>query len=349
MDQRMATMTVSAERVRLFLEGFIANGHDPASLLKQHGFNPLLLTNPGIRSSVLKFVKLTDTVKRFLQDETFGVLSRPQKVGTYPWIARACISANTIGESLEMWSNGLDFADNAMRSSSHFEGGVGVLSIQFNRRKGVSSDYVMASAFWLAHRFHCWLSNEFLPIIRVEFRHSEPSYVEDYRYIFGGAPVIFNASRNAICFGQSNLELPNVRSLRDFEEISNDFYLYLIGLAPQGVSTSVKVRLWLETRYRNWASDAGMETLASNWLLSTQTLRRRLANEGTTFKAIKEEVRRDLAIAMIEQQRDSVEEIAFKLGYSEASPFIRAFGKWTGMTPLVYRKLHASAREIAPD
>lgn len=335
----MVTMTVSAERVRLFLEGFIADGHDPVPVLKQHGLNPLLLTNPGIRSSYLKFVRLSETVKQFLQDETFSVLSRPQRVGTYPWIAQSCMSAKTIGRSVQMWSRGLDFADNAMKSSSDFEAGVGVLAVDFDRRKGLSSDFVIASTFWIAHRFHCWLSNEFLPIIRLEFQHQEPSYAEDYKYMFSGAPVVFGAKQNAIFFGQSNLQLSNLRTERDFEDISQDFYLRLIELSPHGVSASVRVRLWLEGQMRNGRSDTGIDCIASEWQVSAQTLRRRLAREGTTFKSLKEEVRRDMAIAMIEQGRESVESIAFNLGYSEASPFIRAFGKWTGMTPLAYKKL----------
>jgi AraC-like DNA-binding protein len=69
-----------------------------------------------------------------------------------------------------------------------------------------------------------------------------------------------------------------------------------------------------------------------------QTLRRRLAAEGTTFKDIKNQVRRDTALHFLGKQGLSIEEISHRAGFSESSAFIRAFKGWTGVTPYTYRK-----------
>jgi AraC-like DNA-binding protein len=69
-----------------------------------------------------------------------------------------------------------------------------------------------------------------------------------------------------------------------------------------------------------------------------QTLRRRLSGEGTTFKDIKNQVRRDTALHFLGKQGLSIEEIAHRAGFSESSAFIRAFKGWTGVTPYSYRK-----------
>ena len=69
-----------------------------------------------------------------------------------------------------------------------------------------------------------------------------------------------------------------------------------------------------------------------------QTLRRRLSTEGTTFKDIKNQVRRDTALHFLGKQGLSIEEIAHRAGFSESSAFIRAFKGWTGVTPYTYRK-----------
>ena len=69
-----------------------------------------------------------------------------------------------------------------------------------------------------------------------------------------------------------------------------------------------------------------------------QTLRRRLAAEGTTFKDIKNQVRRDTALHFLGKQGLSIEEISHRAGFSESSAFIRAFKAWTGVTPYTYRK-----------
>ena len=53
---------------------------------------------------------------------------------------------------------------------------------------------------------------------------------------------------------------------------------------------------------------------------------------------LQDDTRRDMAILFINRNEQSMEEIAFRLGFSEASTFIRAFKKWTVLTPLAYRK-----------
>jgi AraC-like DNA-binding protein len=78
-----------------------------------------------------------------------------------------------------------------------------------------------------------------------------------------------------------------------------------------------------------------------------QAIRRVLKKECTSFQDIKMEIRRDLAINLINNQQHSVEQISEKLGFSEQSSFFRAFKNWTGLTPLAYRKL--GVRQILND
>ena len=70
---------------------------------------------------------------------------------------------------------------------------------------------------------------------------------------------------------------------------------------------------------------------------SERTLRRRLADEGTSYRALLAEVRLTLA----EDAGDgalSVEDVALRLGYAEATPFIAAFRRWTGTTPARWQR-----------
>jgi AraC-like DNA-binding protein len=72
--------------------------------------------------------------------------------------------------------------------------------------------------------------------------------------------------------------------------------------------------------------------------LSARSLHRRLADEGTSFRAIKDSVRREEAVKRLEKTRESIAGIAAALGYSEPSAFFRAFVGWTGASPTQYRK-----------
>ena len=72
--------------------------------------------------------------------------------------------------------------------------------------------------------------------------------------------------------------------------------------------------------------------------LQPQTLGRQLRQEGNHFSTIKAQVRRDLAIYLLNETTLSIEEIAYRVSYTEPSAFIRAFKTWTGFTPLGFRK-----------
>ena len=80
------------------------------------------------------------------------------------------------------------------------------------------------------------------------------------------------------------------------------------------------------------------EHIADALGLGTQTLRRRLAQEGCDYRQIKHELLRDLAIELLAEPDLDIKQIAYQLGFSEPSAFIRSFKKWTGSSPGEYRR-----------
>ncbi len=74
--------------------------------------------------------------------------------------------------------------------------------------------------------------------------------------------------------------------------------------------------------------------------MSTRTLKRKLAEHDTTFSALRDDQRRQRALLLLDNRDLSIGEVATRLGYSELPNFTRAFRKWTGMTPVGYRKQH---------
>lgn len=72
--------------------------------------------------------------------------------------------------------------------------------------------------------------------------------------------------------------------------------------------------------------------------VSTRTLQRRLAAEGTSFQEVVDDVRRDMAERLLTDASLAVAEISYLLGFSEPSAFHRAFRRWAGVTPIEFRK-----------
>jgi len=98
----------------------------------------------------------------------------------------------------------------------------------------------------------------------------------------------------------------------------------------------------LPSRIRTLLSEAAgsrsLEDVAKQLHISPRTIKRKLAERGTTFSEIRDDLRRQRALLLLDNRELSIGDVAARLGYSELPNFTRAFRKWTGKTPLAYRE-----------
>jgi AraC-like DNA-binding protein len=83
--------------------------------------------------------------------------------------------------------------------------------------------------------------------------------------------------------------------------------------------------------------EPSQEDVAELLNMSARTLQRKLGDGGTTYKEILDETRRVLALAYLSAPRHSVSDVTYLLGFSAGSSFTRAFRRWTGQSPSVWR------------
>ena len=81
-----------------------------------------------------------------------------------------------------------------------------------------------------------------------------------------------------------------------------------------------------------------LQEVAERLHMTTPTLHRRLQDEDTSFRQLKEELRRDTAIRYLGQEELTTSQLAEIMGFSDSSTFHRAFKKWTGLTPQEFRR-----------
>ncbi|MCP2287699.1 AraC-type DNA-binding protein [Nocardia amikacinitolerans] len=99
-----------------------------------------------------------------------------------------------------------------------------------------------------------------------------------------------------------------------------------------GVAGSVRDEL-----IRDPAAIPDLPRVAAALLLSSRTLSRRLNAEGTSFRALVDEVRRARSEQLLGHTRLTTEQVASRLGYAESASFIRAFRRWNGCPPQEFR------------
>ncbi|MBT2622275.1 AraC family transcriptional regulator [Chryseobacterium sp. ISL-6] len=109
-----------------------------------------------------------------------------------------------------------------------------------------------------------------------------------------------------------------------------------------------KDRVYNYIRANSYLKMITLEDLAGNFNLSTRTLQRKLKIEEINFQQLADEARKNLALMYLKNDSFQVTEISIMLGYNELSAFIRAFKRWTGMSPAHYQKtLRQSLKEVS--
>jgi len=169
---------------------------------------------------------------------------------------------------------------------------------------------------------------------QARFAHPAPPHAPAYeRHL--GCPCVFDAERHALRFSADTL----ARRARQANPIATALLragceTELAELAHrQGYGGSVARAL-----ARLGDPGASMKAVASLLGLGDRTLRRRLAEEGTTFSAIAGEVQRRIATRQLDCAQVRIEDVAANSGYSDAANFRRAFIRWTNMSPAQYRR-----------
>ncbi|UOX85755.1 AraC family transcriptional regulator [Amycolatopsis sp. FBCC-B4732] len=188
---------------------------------------------------------------------------------------------------------------------------------------------------------------DLLPEIALDdlsFRHEQPGVPDAYLTTFGLRPR-FDAGACRATLDPELLMLPLPQANDQTVALCAAQCEALVTRRRQrsGISQQVRERL-----VRLGGVDAGMDEIARQLTLSTRTLRRRLTEAGTSYRALVDEVRHTLAEELLDTGVLSVEDVAYRLGYAEASSFIYAFKRWTGMTPAAFARRFRAARQAPP-
>ena len=189
----------------------------------------------------------------------------------------------------------------------------------------------------LAHGLMSWLAGHEVPVKAVDFAFDRPDFDQDYAIIFP-APLRFGQPATAISFDPNALGPVQTRSTADLDRFLQNAPRDWIFTSSREHTQSLRVRTYLGQT--GWEA-ATLTRTASAMHMAPRTLIRRLQADGTSFQAIKDALRRDIAIRDLQAGRKSVEAIAHDVGFSSAANFHRAFQRWTGSTPSSYRRTQA--------
>jgi AraC-like DNA-binding protein len=161
----------------------------------------------------------------------------------------------------------------------------------------------------------------------------EPDHAEQIERVLE-CPVVFGHARNEIHYPLEWLgRAPHMANPITAAQMSESCERLVQQIAWQAGLT----RRVYEEITRTPGRFPGIEQVASSLCMTSRTLSRKLAAEGTSFSDLLARVRHALALDYLRTTRLSVEDIAAALGFSDSNSFRQAFRRWSGKSPTEYR------------
>ena len=307
---------------------------DPAPLFREAGIDPESIFDPGARVPADRYQRLDERAAELSGDPYFGLRGaehfRPAHLGPlgFAWLASSSLRtafqrlsryARVIQEKLTV---GLSEDDQCFYVT--IDAHIPALNEKI-REDGQLAALIKFSRIIAGGNFNP---------VRVEFRQEEPAHTA-YHYELFRCPIVFGAEATMMVLGIADVDKRLTGSNDQLAELNEHIVIkYLAHSAKQDIVNRVKAAV-----IDGLASGVVNEIqIAEQLHMTPRNLHRKLQKEGTSFKVLLTEVRKELAKQYIQDRSKTLTEISYMLGFSEASSFSRAYKGWTGHAPSEARR-----------
>lgn len=331
------TITVKALRVPLHFAQ--TRGVSSAQILGPIGVDPSLLDDPDGQVPLAWLDHVWTEASRMTGDAAFGIhaaeflAQRPGHVIDY--LAAYGRTARALFELIQRYQRTLG---SQVELELVIDGPIAKFgNIAGNPNVQKPSQFVeFVSAQWvLRWRERCAEPLEFR---RVCFMHARPAEMQEHERVFG-RNIEFTSKGDFIEFDAEKLDIALLganETLLGFIRTHAETLLAKMNASGHRGIFTARSR---EALFRAEPGDLpGIERVARTLGLSERSLQRKLNEEGTSFKDVLDDVRREIACGYLRDPRHSISDIAFLVGFSEISAFSRAFRRWTDLAPLAWRR-----------
>ncbi len=254
------------------------------------------------------------------------------RVSSHGYLGFAAMTAATAREALELAVRFAPTKTDAIGLELHVEGASASLTFEERIPLGEAREFVIVALMvGIVQMARAMVGDEVTGHADLDF--PEPPYFHRFAQLLPGW-VRFGQPSNRLVFDASILDRPLKMADPIGMKLALEHCERELRSLGSGGRTIAKIReiLPLAVGFRS------LEEVAKRMHVSPRTLKRRLADQGTSFSSILDDMRRERAMLLLGDPSLSLDAIAERLGYSDAANFTRAFRRWTGKTPGMVRR-----------
>jgi AraC-like DNA-binding protein len=331
-------ITVSAAHLAMIVRHGAHHGLDIPPLLARLGIDPALLSQLDARVPHAMFAAALDQVSAMLSAPDLGFdlvrdieEHRPAHLAVLFYVSQ---TSPTVGAGLANIVRYLRVVHDGGGIRLDTDGADGRIYLQpivpiYLPRP--AQDFMLASMLGRARHL---AGVRWSPRV-VRFAYEEPADTSRHREIFD-APLEFGSTVTEMLFDRSLLDRVIDSADPVLNALIQQHAAQLVMRLPRLDSPADRVRQAVATMMAQGVPE--LAAVARHLAMSVRSLQRTLQQEGLSFRELVDGVRRDLALRHVAEQSMALPEIAFLLGFSDASAFHRAFRRWTGTAPGEYRR-----------
>jgi AraC-like DNA-binding protein len=302
----------------------------PAEILKGLPVTAAQLADPTTRVPLRVCEAIVARAHQLTHEPALAVhVGTQMRLSSHGFLGFAAMTASNVREALDLAVRYAQTRTSAIGLSLYVEGETASLVIEENTPLGALREFAVLALIVGIWQLGNALTGKTLDGV-ADCAFPEPDFVQRLPTL---GRLRFDRPNHRLVFPASVLELPLISADPVATQLAREQcereLAFLVDAGLPG-----RVRAAINTR-----SDApSLTVIARELRMSPRTLKRKLADHGTTFSTIRDEMRRQRALLLLDNRGLSIGEIAQKLGYSELPNFTRAFRKWTGVTPIAYRE-----------
>jgi len=324
-------LSYSARLMQPFIELLSSHPSFPPDVLE-----PLRQLDPDARIPISDAHARLDNAIRATGDPLLGLnAGRTMVLGDAGGSDYAISTASTVGEGVEIAMRYARLINEALDVRLEPLGERVLIRMESRVVLPRAAEDFLLSASFVHHirvplqrapNLECWLMHSAPP----------PADASEYDRTFAPARVQFGARCSGYVFDRVHLAQPLSSSDPKLRQVVRQLAERMLAELPAADTVTDRLRRLVARELPQ--GDPGAARAASLLRMSQRTLCRRLEQEGTTFRELLDDLRRQLAMEYLARRDLSVSEVAFLLGFSQAAAFHRAFKRWTGRTPLEHRR-----------